>query len=237
MKNNHYQIDEAVILCGGKGTRLRSIVHEFPKSLAPVGTKVFLDLLVESLIEQKIKKIIFSVGYMKEKIIKRYSGLKEIQVFFSEEEAPLGTGGAVKNSVQYVSKNFFLVINGDSYIDILYKDLIKNIKMEKADALVLVKKNNSSRSDVGLFEISKNHKKIIGFSELNINDINKYINCGVYILNKKCFENEELDEFSLESYFLPKIIQKSFVTPFLSESSLYDIGTPDRYSQFLKKYE
>lgn len=160
-----------------------------------------------------------------------------------EEKKPvliMGNGGSASDAAHIAGElvgKFFLVINGDSYIDILYNDLIKNIKKEKADALVLVKKNDGNRTDVGLFEISKNHQKIIRFSEFNLINTNKFINCGVYILNKKCFKREELDKFSLESYFLPQIIQESFVIPYITESNLYDIGTPDRYTQFVKKYE
>jgi D-glycero-alpha-D-manno-heptose 1-phosphate guanylyltransferase len=236
MKNNQSEIGESIILCGGMGSRLRSVINLSPKPLAPIGSRVFLDLLVESLMEQNIKKIIFAVGYMREQIIQRYSGLNGVEVCFSEEETQLGTGGAVKKATKYVEENFFLAINGDSYIDISYGDLAKEIYKKKADSLILVKKNSGNRSDVGLFKISEDHMRIIGFTGSDFGDKNRYINCGVYLFNKNYFMQESMDVFSLENYFLPKLIKETCVIPYISELNLYDIGTPERYEEFVRKH-
>lgn len=236
MKNNHIEVVESIILCGGMGSRLRSVINSSPKPLAPIGSKVFLDLLVESLMQQDIKKIIFAVGYMREQIIQRYSGLNGVEVCFSEEDTQLGTGGAVKKATKCVEENFFLTMNGDSYIDICYGDLIKEICKKKAESLILVNKNSGNRSDVGLLKISEDQMRIIGFSGLDFDDKNSYINCGIYIFNKNYFMQESLDVFSLENYFLPKLIKEKFVIPYISELNLYDIGTPERYEEFIRKH-
>lgn len=234
MTNNHFEIGESIILCGGMGSRLRSVINLSPKPLAPIGDRVFLDLLVESLIEQNVKKIIFAVGYMREQIILRYRGLHGVEVCFSTEEKQLGTGGAVKQATKYLEENFFLTINGDSYIDIAYSDLAKEIYKKKSDSLILVNKNIGNRSDVGLIEISEDRMRITGFSGSDFIEKNRYVNCGVYIFNKNYFMKEPLEIFSLENFFLPRLVKETCVIPYITKSILYDIGTPERYLKFLK---
>ena len=89
---------DVLILCGGIGSRLSSVNPDRPKGLAPVGGKPFLDILVEDLVQQGFQRIIFCVGHLKEQVIDRYKTRKDAEYFFSQEDIPLGTGGAVQES-------------------------------------------------------------------------------------------------------------------------------------------
>src|SRR5690349_21298843 len=105
---------DAAILCGGKGTRLQPVISDLPKGLAPVRGRALLDILVEDLVAQGLRRIILCVGHMKEQIISHFSGRRDADFLFSEETAPLGTGGAVKNAAEFIRSDPFLVMNGDS---------------------------------------------------------------------------------------------------------------------------
>ena len=108
--------EEAVILAGGFGTRLRDVVADVPKSMAIINGKPFLEYLLGYLHSFGITKAVLSVGYLNEKIISYFgSRYKNIDLHYSIEEEPLGTGGAVKMAMDYVTSENVLVLNGGYY--------------------------------------------------------------------------------------------------------------------------
>ncbi|RYD05686.1 hypothetical protein N752_07255 [Desulforamulus aquiferis] len=110
---------EAIVLVGGLGTRLKTIVSEVPKPMAAIGGYPFLTYLLEYLSKYNIKKVILATGYMHEKIMDyygyRYGG---IVIDYSIEYEPLGTGGAIKKALENVSEKDVFILNGDSFFDI-----------------------------------------------------------------------------------------------------------------------
>src|SRR3989344_5106594 len=102
-----------IVLCGGLGTRLRSTLPDKPKVLAPIGEKTLFDFIIAMLTKAGFEKIILSVGYLKEHI-KEHALKNQYLVIFSEEEEPLGTGGAVKAALPFVGTKQFFVMNGDT---------------------------------------------------------------------------------------------------------------------------
>ena len=112
-------LKEAIILAGGRGTRLRSISGDLPKPMMPVGEKPFLEYLLHRLNNAGIKRVILSVGY-KHEIISAYFGceFRGMHLTYSIEECPLGTGGAVAKAFHYTDDDTVAVFNGDSYFDV-----------------------------------------------------------------------------------------------------------------------
>ena len=113
---------DVLILCGGKGERLSGVLKGRPKPLAKIGAKVFLDILIDRIQGFGFKRILLSVGYHKEQIVKHYSNPEHYALEFCEEDTVLGTGGAVKNARSSIESDPFLVMNGDSICDV---DLLK----------------------------------------------------------------------------------------------------------------
>lgn len=112
-------VTEAVILAGGRGTRLASVVPDLPKPMAPVGEKPFLHYLIAYLSGQGIRRIIISVGYRKEAIINFFgSHYLDCDIVYAEELSPLGTGGAVVNSLALVQGQYFWLFNGDTFFPV-----------------------------------------------------------------------------------------------------------------------
>src|SRR3989304_3798957 len=111
---------KAVILAGGEGTRLREIIKDVPKPMAPVGGRPFLEYLILQLARWDFRKIILSIGY-RGSIIKSYFGNGEqcgVNIKYSEEYEPLGFGGALRKAAQMIEDEQFIAMNGDSFFDI-----------------------------------------------------------------------------------------------------------------------
>ena len=110
---------QAVILAGGLGTRLRSVLRDLPKPMAPISGKPFLEYIFQSLGEYGIKEYLLLVGYESEKIINYFKNKKNtgIMIDYSQEPKPLNTGGALLNAWNKL-QNEFIVLNGDTFFDI-----------------------------------------------------------------------------------------------------------------------
>src|SRR5258706_8386355 len=120
----YHVIKTAIILAGGFGTRLQSVVKDLPKPMAPVAGKPFLEYLLQYLSVQGIEKSILSVGY-KWETIKNYFGdsFGEMKLEYSVEKEPLGTGGAILKAVQSFNEKEFFILNGDSFFSISLPEL------------------------------------------------------------------------------------------------------------------
>ncbi len=107
---------EAIVLAGGLGTRLQTVLPGIPKCMAPVNGKPFLTYVLDYLVSQGINKVILSVGYRKDQII-NYFGEKYLSIIikYAIETEPLGTGGAVKFAFEQCLQDQVFVVNGDTY--------------------------------------------------------------------------------------------------------------------------
>jgi D-glycero-alpha-D-manno-heptose 1-phosphate guanylyltransferase len=226
---------DAIILAGGKGTRLQEIIKDVPKPLALINDVPFLDILINRLEKDSIiDKIILSICYKKEKIIDRYKNKKNI--IFSSEDFPLGTGGAIKKAINLTNKKNVLVLNGDTFVNFSIDEMFNFHQDKNSDATILYKEEKKF-DRYGSLTIDSFTKKINLFSEKIKKDIG-YISLGVYIFNINIFENLGIDSFfSLENDFFPKILNEKNIIGFETTSSFIDIGTKDSYikaQKFLK---
>ncbi len=233
---NMYDLEEidVVILCGGLGKRLRPVVFGQPKVLAKIGKKAFLDILIDNLLLYGFKNIILSVGYLKEQIkelIKNHFGCEEdYNIVFSEEEEPLGTGGALKKAKTLIRSNPFMVMNGDSICSVDFRSFV-DFHSEKKALLSLVLVRSKTAEDYGSVALDDS-QRITDFEEKVTDGSENIINAGVYLMEKDIFSfMPEQNRFSLEYELFPKIIDENRCYGFLTESEFIDIGTPERYEK------
>ena len=224
---------DAIILVGGRGKRLKTIIgDDIPKPLALINGVPFLDILIQKLKNFKIiKNIILAVGYKKEKIINRYKDKKNI--LFSEETLPLGTGGAIKKAIKLARSTEVLVLNGDTYLEFCAIDILKAHMMKKAD-ITIGCRFEKSISRYGCLNIEKTTQKIVNFDE-KTNQNEGFINSGIYLMNKNIFENyKDIDSFSIEEDFFSKVLFTKKVFAFELKGAFIDIGTSESYHRAQK---
>ncbi len=221
---------KAVILAGGLGTRLRSVIYDRPKSMAPIVGMPFLEHLMRLLMEQGITEIILCISHMADQI-KSYFGNGSrwgYDITYSEEEIPLGTAGAIKKAKRYID-NTFLVLNGDSYSNLDLKQFLDFHKSKRSNfTLALTKVNDSSHFG----NVILKEDKIIEFSEKK--DSNEgFVSSGFYIFEPKIFDYIESDRnISLEKDIFPQLAKEGPLWGYTYDGYFIDIGRPETYAKF-----
>lgn len=217
---------DVIILAGGLGTRLRSVVSDRPKVLAEVAGRPFLDMLMENLRAQGVRRIILSVGHLKELIKERYA---DRDVFFAEEENPLGTGGGIKNAEQYVESENVLVMNGDSWLsDGLDLNKLVAFHKNKNALLTIVLAKPQAGEDYGVVFLN-DEGKISRYREKGKGEKGHLMSAGIYAMRKDVFGRMPTTPFSIEDHFFPRMVDKGFYG-FVVSGDVVDIGTPERYA-------
>jgi D-glycero-alpha-D-manno-heptose 1-phosphate guanylyltransferase len=222
---------KAVLLVGGLGTRLRSVVQSTPKSLAPIGNGSFLELLVRQLASQGIQHLIMCTGYLADCIERKFGDGKhfEVEIEYSREPEALGTAGAIKLAQRYLEGlPYFLVLNGDSFLDINLNHLIET--HQRHDGLATIAA--VSVGDAGCYGtvFADPQDRIVEFCEKTGQNSPGVINGGVYVFSPAIFEHIPNGPVSLERDVFPKILDKG-VYVLRHEGTFIDIGTPADYSR------
>ncbi|MDQ2719579.1 MAG: nucleotidyltransferase family protein [Bacteroidota bacterium] len=227
-------IKEAIILAGGLGTRLRPVVSDTPKCMAPISDKPFLSYLIFYLQKKGIENFIFSVGYMHE-IIEDYlkENHHELRYKISMEEEPLGTGGGIKLACNKTSGKNIIVCNGDT----LYKidcNLLSKFHEEQNAACTLSLKPMNQFYRYGSVELNQDNS-IKSFKEKQFYE-SGLINGGVYALNVDKFLNKNLPQkFSFEKNYLEENVavknKKPGLYGLIQDKYFIDIGIPEDYKR------
>lgn len=221
---------EAIVLAGGFGTRLKEVVSDVPKPMAPVNGKPFLEYLIKDLGEKGIRHIILAVGYKKE-IIKEYfkNRYENIEITYSEELTPLGTGGAIKKALKLAKEADIFIVNGDTFFDIDLKRM-KEFHIENKSTLTVAVKEMENFDRYGSLVIKEN--RIIEFEEKKKKAKGK-INGGIYLIKKDLLNRIEKEKFSFEK----EILEDKKIEKYSYESKGYfiDIGIPEDYYLFKEK--
>ena len=223
-------IKEAIILAGGLGTRLRSMVADIPKCLAPVAGRPFLYYVIEHLLKQGIDKFIFSVGFKYEMIESWLN--EEYPLLFAQfaiEHDPLGTGGAIKLACSFATEKNVLVVNGDTLYKLDVKKLDAFHHMCGADCTISLKPMQDFNR-YGVVQLNKDHS-IASFKEKQ-----QYkeglINAGVYAMNVNSFLQEDLPQkFSFENDYLEKFYLQRKIFGIVQDEYFIDIGIPEDYKK------
>ena len=222
---------DVVILCGGLGKRLRTAVGESQKTMAAIDGRPFLDLQIDYLLHQGFQRIILSMGYHADEVKGHFSQKRNgLTVEFSQEEEPLGTGGAVVHAKKLIQSDSFVVLNGDSFCDVDYASFFQFHQDREALATMALARMNVKEDygDVMLDEYSR----IIRFQEkVSADSQEGWVNAGVYCFQKGIFSFMPMQErFSLEKDFFPVLIAQNFLG-YQSAATFIDIGTPERYQK------
>ena len=198
---------EAVILAGGLGTRLRSVVSDLPKCMAPVAGKPFINFVIDYFLHQGIKKFVFALGYKSEVIINYINiNYPNIIAQYSIEEEPLGTGGAISKACKLITGESTFVANGDTLYKIDINETISFFNTCKADC-VLTLKPMQNFNRYGVVQIHEDCS-IAAFQEKQYFN-EGLINGGIYLLNCKTFLQENLPaKFSFEKDYLEPLYNK-----------------------------
>ncbi len=221
-----------VILAGGLGTRLRSVVKDVPKPMADIDGTPFLELLVREMLFLDPEKVVLCVSYMKEKIIEHFGDeFLGVPICYSIEEEPLGTGGAIKQAFEQFDLDEALVLNGDTYVAVDYERFIEFSKNEKL-ALVLKQVSNANRYGKCVIQ----DDRVAAFEEKNSEESSSgLINAGIYKINRELFKNIFTKKFSFEQDFLQSEICNIKPKFMLADNYFIDIGIPEDYQKACKE--
>jgi D-glycero-alpha-D-manno-heptose 1-phosphate guanylyltransferase len=217
---------EAIILAGGAGTRLKSIVTDLPKPLALVNGRPFVEYILDKLVANGFSKIIFSVGYMSHKFLEIIgNSYRNIPIKYVYEDLPLGTGGGIKKCLSALESNCALVINGDTFIDGDYLEMY-DIKKKYGGLIIGVKKVVDT-SRYGAIEVSNG--RVVGFLEKNQSSTG-FINVGCYLLDRNVLDAFKLDTcFSFEVDYLQNVYHDLSINICEYTGKFIDIGVPKDY--------
>ena len=221
---------EAVVLAGGLGTRLRSVVPDLPKCMAPINGTPFLSYLIDHLTAQGVTKFIFALGYKSEEFI-HFLHTKFPNNNFSIviEDEPLGTGGAIKLAANKASTKDIIALNGDSLYKVNLKQLMQFHVQNNADCTLALKPMQQF-DRYGSVEINAN-ASIVSFKEKQFME-SGFINGGLYALNVANFLAKPLpNKFSLEKDYLEKYAQEAKFYGNTQEAYFIDIGIPEDFAK------
>ena len=219
----------ALILAGGLGTRLRPVVSDQPKVLAPVAGRPFLTYLLDQLAEAGCTRVVLCTGHLGEQIRQRLGGeYRGLHLHYSRESSPLGTGGALRLAQPLITSGTVLVMNGDSYCDADLAELWARHQERHASASILVRWVADARhfgrvrlDDAGV---------IRSFDEKRGPDGGGWINAGVYLLGLDLIRTIPTGvALSLEREVLPVWVEAGLVHGCPGEGAFLDIGTPESY--------
>lgn len=223
---------QAILLAGGLGTRLRSVVSDRPKPMAIIEGKPFMEYVVHELLKYGIQDIIFAVGYkgsMVEEYFKDGSGFG-IKASYAYEEELLGTAGAIKNAGRFVTGDQFFVLNADTFYQMDYSRLIE-IKERKELHMALVLRQVQDVSRYGEAVLEDAH--LIQFNEKSEENRPGTINGGIYLMDQTLLSEIPEGKVSLENDMIPRWMkQGKRLGGMVSEGYFIDIGVPEDFYKF-----
>jgi NDP-sugar pyrophosphorylase family protein len=220
----------AFVLCGGLGTRLRSIVHDRPKSMASVAGVPFLEFVLKQLRDQGIREVVLGTGYLAEQV-EDYFGSGEalgLRIRYSREQEPLGTGGAVKLAEKWLSDPV-VVMNGDSYVE-WNLAAARNLFDERKAKLVMLLQEVTDVSRYGSVTIDP-AGRVTKFVEKGARTGAGLINAGVYLLRREIVARLASGKaISLEREVFPHLLNDK-VYGLVSKGLFIDIGIPEDFER------
>lgn len=218
---------EAVVLAGGLGTRLRSVVPDLPKPMAPVAGRPFLELLLGALESKGFERAVLSVGY-KSQLLMDYFGdrFRGLELTYAVESTPLGTGGALRLALSRCIESHAYVFNGDTYLDLDVQAV--EARWQREHAPIIVARHVSDTTRYGRLTVVDG--RVVGF-ESGISG-QGLINAGCYVLPVDIVAREPaLEKFSFEADFLSTAIQHSRFNVYVCDGQFIDIGIPEDYER------
>lgn len=222
---------KAIILAGGRGTRLSTVISDVPKPMAPINGRPFLEFLISKLVSNGIDKIILSVGYLHQSIINHFEDGRHFgaSIEYLVEPEPLGTGGAIREAMKLVNNKEALVMNGDTFVALDIQKFINfHRQTQKIATMALIPIDDASR--YGAVKISPDGI-VTSFSEKSSHQAG-FINAGVYIFNQEIINHFPEGRVSLETDILPILAITGNLAAQPQKVPFIDIGIPSAYHEF-----
>lgn len=216
---------EAIVLAGGFGTRLAGRLQGVPKPMAPVAGRPFLEILLNQLVRAGCSRALLSVGHLHAVIQNHFgSSFQSMRLDYAIEDAPLGTGGAIRAALSLATEDSVLVLNGDTFLDADYPAMMRFHAAEGAAMTMAIShQDNVARYGAVLVR----DRRIVGFKEKGTSGPG-WINAGAYVLSRKLNWPPALPEkFSFETDFLAPEIARITPAGFEVDGFFLDIGVPD----------
>ena len=216
---------EAVVLAGGLGTRLRPLVSDLPKPMAPVAGRPFLELLLEQLAAKGFGHVVLSLGHMAEVITGHFgTGFAGMRLSHVIEPAPLGTGGALRLALQACEQDAVFVFNGDTFLDLEVDRVAARWQRHRRPILVAREVANTHR--YGRLEVAG--ERLLAFHGKGVEGPG-LINAGCYLLPRTLLAHCAPAPFSFEADFLQPEVQRQPFEVFRTAAPFIDIGVPEDY--------
>jgi D-glycero-alpha-D-manno-heptose 1-phosphate guanylyltransferase len=221
--------NDVILLVGGLGSRLRSVVSDVPKPMAQVAGRPFLTYLLDQLVEQGVQKAILATGY-KGEVIERALGSrwKTINLVYSHEQEPLGTGGALQLAAQKLTSEQFFVMNGDTYVTLDLAAFAHGARRHNGSlGVALARVDDTARYGAVVLD----DDRVIGFIEKGRSG-SGYINAGVYLLDRAMVGQWRVGgRFSFEADVVTPMVAEGGVWGYTATSDFIDIGIPEDYAR------
>ena len=226
------QVSDCIVLAGGMGTRLQSVVSDKPKCLAEIQGQPFLAYLLKQLSRYTIGKVVLAVGYKKEcviEFIEQHKNEYPFQFEFSTEDEPLGTGGAIIKALEKCNTQDVFVVNGDTFFDVDLDKMLAFQQSRMADTTLALKPMQHA-DRYGLVHIN-DENIITGFEEKKTG-ASGLINGGVYCLFKPALLTIPFEQkFSFEKEYLETFLNERQIAGYIEDKYFIDIGIPEDYAK------
>jgi D-glycero-alpha-D-manno-heptose 1-phosphate guanylyltransferase len=217
----------AVLLVGGMGTRLRSVLPSTPKPLAPMGEMSFLELLVRQLQSQGIRHLVMCTGFLGDQIESEFGdgGKWGVRIEYSREDLPLGTAGAVKLAERHLRQTSdFFVMNGDSFLDVDFNELVQ-LHHDRHALATIAGLHVTDAGRYGTLQVAEDGR-VTGFIEKTALSAPGLINAGVYIFDRAILDYMPEGPGSLERDIFPRVLPQRIYA--LERRGMFiDIGIPE----------
>ena len=218
---------EAIVLAGGFGTRLKSVVPHLPKPMASVAGRPFLEILLSMLANKGFSRIVLSLGFMSEKIITHFGdNYKGMELVHEVESEPLGTGGAIRAALARCVSDHVYIFNGDTYLELEVEELEEVWRDGHHPVIAVREVTDTAR--FGSVELCDG--RINAFLEKGKSGPG-LINAGCYVLPNDALDAFPLGQpFSIETEYFVKYLKRLRFDGFVTRGRFIDIGVPDDYA-------
>lgn len=230
---------QAVIMAGGKGTRLASVTKDIPKPMVQIDGKPLLQYQIENLRDNGVLNIILIIGHLGY-VIREYFGDGSkfgVKISYFEEESPLGTAGALSEIKSKLEDDFFLVF-GDLFLNVNFKRF-RDFHLDKDALITLFVHPNSHPYDSDIVVVNEN-QCVVEWSYKNSErkkDYDNLVNAGLYVINKKLIESLPLHrKIDLEKDIITQKLATGKVYAYHSTEYVKDVGTPERLNKVTDDY-
>jgi len=219
---------EAIVLAGGFGTRLREVVADVPKPMAPIAGRPFLEILLSVLAKRGFTRVVLSLGYLAHQVVGHFgSTFAGMELVYEVEVSPLGTGGAIRGAARHCLQDHYFVFNGDSFLDIDIASLEAYWQAHHVPTIVARALPDTQRFGRLLVD----GERIVGFLPKGEAGPG-LINGGCYVFGRDELSACSIDSpFSIETDYFPAQVQARRFDCFVCHGHFIDIGVPADFAR------